>query len=250
MEVSTDLVDASTEVSGNTIAVPTHGAAAFALLWEMGVVADLNGLELRDGFRTPTYEEWETIGRSLFLMLDSMQFHVGDWVNWGERLHGEQAAQAIDSPADRREAMVRLTDRDPQTITNWTSVAGKVAKSRRRMKPDEQGRRLSYQHHVVVAPLAPDAQTYWLGQAIEEGMSARELKNAIHDHDSDGDPEVVDEPEGPEGRDDRVGDGLTQGQMIERAARLVWHQASRTPDGAVVPPEAWAQLGAALGEEE
>lgn len=239
MTVETEEV--TEEVVGSDVAtIPTHAAAAMTGLWELGVVADMNGLELRDDGPALTLSSWEWVGQALLIVQGSMQFCIGDWINWGEGMFGEEAAQSVDSsPADRVDQALAMTYRDPQTLMNWASVARKVSKSRRKLP------RLSYEHHAIVAPFEPDEQTEWLQKAIEGGWKTRDLKQAIKDayspprtDDDDNDDDNV--------RDD--GDGLTVSQRIEQTARRIFHQATPVDGGMFVPDEPWAPFASALGE--
>lgn len=257
-EVEGEEIDEGEEPDGNDVGMEleqvrkphlvTNAKAAFDLNWELGIIADMNGLEFREGAAPLTLSAWMQVGMDLFGVYDSMQFCVGDWLNAGEALFGEDSAQAIDSKLDRAEAIAVLTHRDPQTLINWASTARKVPKERRIMKPredDGRGRRLTYEHHYIVAALSGEEQVLWLDKALENAWSTRELKEAIADSkkiDGGGDA-------GDGGGGGGDGDGMTIAERIERAARLLWHQSQRTEDGGLlVSSEVAAQLGAALGE--
>lgn len=110
---------------------------------------------------SPTYEDWEAIGQQLGYIEGAVHWWIGDWANYGEHHWGEMYAQAIDE-----------TGFAYQTIADDKWVAGQVNFSCRQEK-------LSFKHHVAIAPLEPEQQKYWLDKAEEEGWSASKLRNEI-----------------------------------------------------------------------
>ena len=109
----------------------------------------------------PTYEEWEDCGEFLKQAEKAVQFWIGDWLNYGERKWGEMYAQAVEE-----------TGYDEGTLRNYKYVAGAIDLSLRNDK-------LSFQHHIAVAPLPPEQQKNLLEKAADEGMSYRELRQEI-----------------------------------------------------------------------
>lgn len=190
----------------------------------------LRGLE-ESGILTPTafkldkalpFDHYELLGRWLGSVRDTSAWWLADWINFGEGIYGEKYAQAVEA-----------TGRSKRTLMNYAYVGRSVARSRRREK-------LTYSHHVLVAPLEPDEQIRWLKEAEEHGWTVEELGGMIRGDTIDA-------------GDDRPpkGDAETIADRLETAARLVWRQAQRTADGDYrVPPEAMAQLAAALGEQD
>ncbi|MFA5376469.1 MAG: DNA methyltransferase [Dehalococcoidia bacterium] len=106
----------------------------------------------------PTYEEWERLGERLKYINGSVQFWIGDWVNYGENRYGDKYAQAIDA-----------TDYDYGTLANARYVAEKVEFSRRREN-------LPFSHHQEVASLPPEDQEMLLSKAEEEHLSLAALR--------------------------------------------------------------------------
>lgn len=112
------------------------------------------GLQINE--ETTTIEEWDAVGKVLFQLADSMQWLIGDWINFGEKNEkkwGETYKEAI-----------ALIDRRYQTFRNWKWVAGSIELSRRRDK-------LSFSHHEVVAGLPVEKQDEWLDWAVSQENS-------------------------------------------------------------------------------
>ncbi len=112
----------------------------------------------------PTYEEWERLGERLKYISGSVQFWLGDWVNYGENRYGEKYAQAIDA-----------TGYEYQTIANARYIAEKVEVSRRREN-------LPFSHHAEVAPLDIEDQELLLQKAEEEHLSRAEFRDLVRNY--------------------------------------------------------------------
>jgi hypothetical protein len=217
--------------------VPKTGPAAMQLALELGAVTTATSLDITNP--DLTYEAWESIGRTIGFVGSAWQWWVGDWLNFGEELYGEEHAQAIEATTQERYSMAeRITGVEHGTMMNIRSICGKIARSRR-----VEG--LPFWVHAEVAALEPEEQTEWLVRAHEEGWNRDALRQAIKDKKHPPEPGSDNDDAG-----DGNGDGMTVGERIEQAARLVWHQAQSTTDGSyLIPPEPMAQLAAALGEE-
>lgn len=96
-----------------------------------------------------SYPKWEEAGKVMGVFGRSLQWWMADWLKWGEDRYGEKFAQALEG-----------TGRDEKTLLTWLRVARAVEVERRREE-------LTFSHHAVVSALDPEAQTYWLGKAIE-----------------------------------------------------------------------------------
>jgi len=116
------------------------------------------GLSIKRGLSFP---EWELVGQFLKKANKSVQFWLGDWLNYGEQKYGEMYAQAVDA-----------TDYEQGTLANFKYVSARIEISRRRED-------LPWAHHAEVASLEPEAQEAWLKAAAEEGLSSRHLRNKI-----------------------------------------------------------------------
>lgn len=187
------------------------------------------------------YQRWEDIGRFLGSLDRRSRWYLGDWLNFGEAVFGEQSAQGIDATTrDRYNEAERVTGLDHGTLMNIRSVCARVAKSRRRSE-------LGFWIHAEVAALEPEDQVDWLQRAIDEGWNRAALRDAIRASKNGTDPDADPDGGGGEGGG---GERLTRSEQLEHAARLVFHQSQETSEGgALVPPEPWAQLKSALGED-
>jgi hypothetical protein len=98
----------------------------------------LPGKVSRIGLQLPeslSFEQWENIGSTLHSVEGSIQWWIGDWLNYGEQRYGEKYSQALE-----------VTDASYQTLAHAKSVASKFEFCRRRQN-------LSWSHHQEVASL-------------------------------------------------------------------------------------------------
>lgn len=111
-----------------------------------------------------TFEKWEEIGEFLQTVERSIQWWIGDWLNYGEQKWGEMYSQAIQDELGEKY----------QTLANYKWVAKQVQFSMRMEN-------LSWNHHQAVAKLPPDEQVEWLTKAEAEGLSYRDMARTIQD---------------------------------------------------------------------
>lgn len=185
-----------------------------------------------------SYKRWEMVGKFLGAVGWRIDWYIGDWLNHGEALFGEESAQGIEATtAERYSEVERITGKSHGTLMNVRSICSKIAAPRRRSE-------LPFWTQAEVAKLDADEQTIWLQRAVDEGWGRDELRAAIR---ADKNPPAADDA----GGDEAPGPGgLSIGERIEAAARLVWQQAQNNSEGDwIVPASAMAQLRAALGEE-
>lgn len=217
--------------------LPETGQLELAFKLPEGTL-DVNGLAL--GAVQITYEEWEQVGHYIGRYNRWSRFALGDWLNWGEEAFAEsdQWAQATEAtPQERYDVGNRVTGLKVETLRNYASVCKRIPIGIRRIE-------LGFSEHEPVAALDPDDQAAWLAKAVENGWDRSALRDAIREAKS---PPAEDEPDGTV---TILPPPLSRFERIEQAASLVFHQSQPTSEGgALVPPEAWAQLTAALGEE-
>lgn len=119
----------------------------------------------------PSLDEWLEVGALLDKASDSVHWWIGDWLNYGMEhyeIDGEKPTYD--------QAMEMLEERGLNfsygTLRQDKYVAGAVPLS---MRIDK----LKWNHHLLVAPLPPEQQQYWLNYAEEHKLTTRELRAAI-----------------------------------------------------------------------
>lgn len=218
-----------------------RGAIQLLLDLEVEGKADDVSLTLTDP--DMTYDSWEALGRFLGKIDKRTRWYIGDWLNFGEAIFGHEAAQAIEATQkDRYSEIERVTGLDHATILNIQSLCRRVKRAQRREE-------LGFWVHTPVSPLEPAEQELWLQRTIDAGWTRKELADAIKDANN---PPTLDpaSTNGNSGHTEAAEPGLSRSERLEAAARLVYQQGQSTSEGTfVVPPEPWAQLASALGEE-
>lgn len=104
------------------------------------------------------HSDWLATGRRLGAIARCSQWWIGDWVRYGTAKWGEKYVEAA-----------RATGYDVASLRNMAWVASQVDLSLRSDK-------LTWSHHVLLAPLEPDQQQRWLRQASEERLSVADLR--------------------------------------------------------------------------
>ncbi|HXR30983.1 MAG TPA: hypothetical protein VN752_07570 [Solirubrobacterales bacterium] len=102
--------------------------------------------------------EWLLTGRRLGAIGRCSQWWIGDWVRYGTARWGERYAEAA-----------RVTGYDAASLRNMAWVASRFDLSLRSDK-------LSWSHHVLLAPLEAEEQSRWLGRALRERLSVADLR--------------------------------------------------------------------------
>lgn len=179
-----------------------------------------------------TLEEWKALGRIIAFIGRSVAWWSGDWMNIGEALFGEDAAEGSDTPETRFDLVKRVTGLEPTTLQNYRSVAEKVPAERRRHE-------LSFAHHQDVASLEPAVQEHWLAQAVDQMWNRSALRTALREARGDA-PKAEEQQE----------IFRTLAQRIQDVARDVLNQSQPIGDGDYrIPGELRARLAEAFGEE-
>jgi hypothetical protein len=104
------------------------------------------------------HRDWVLVGRRLGAIGRVSQWWVGDWIHYGNSKWGEKYTEAA-----------RITGYDVASLRNMASVASRFDVSLRNDK-------LTWSHHVLLAPLEPDEQRYWLDRARQERLSVNDLR--------------------------------------------------------------------------
>lgn len=108
--------------------------------------------------------EWLATGRRLGAIGRCSQWWVGDWIRYGTARWGEKYAEAA-----------RVTGYDVASLRNMAWVASQFDLSLRSDK-------LTWSHHVLLAPLEPEEQRHWLDRAHEERLSVADLRLELRAH--------------------------------------------------------------------
>lgn len=104
------------------------------------------------------HSDWLAAGRRLGAIGRCSQWWIGDWVRYGTSKWGEKYAEAA-----------RVTGYDPASLRNMAWVASRFDLSLRNDK-------LTWSHHVLLAPLEPEEQRQWLQRASRERLSVADLR--------------------------------------------------------------------------
>ena len=107
---------------------------------------------------TPTFKQWEEVGKFLKKSDKCVQFWIGDWINYGEKNYGEKYTQALED-----------TNYELHSLENMASVAKGVENSLRR-------EHVSYGVHKEVAYLSPDKQDKILDIAESNDLTIQEVR--------------------------------------------------------------------------
>jgi hypothetical protein len=105
--------------------------------------------------------EWLATGRRLGAIGRCSQWWIGDWIRYGTARWGERYVEAA-----------RVTGYDVATLRNMAWVASQFDVSLRSDK-------LTWSHHVLLAPLDPDEQRRWLEHAQAQRLSVADLRTEL-----------------------------------------------------------------------
>lgn len=137
---------------------------------------DKNRLVLQDSV---TLDEWKELGQNLKQVEGSVQFWIGDWARFGEKM-GFTGKYTDSKVYDELE---KITGLNRETLKEYRSVAERTSQVR---TCD-----LDYSHHRAVASLPEDKQRLYLDRAKDEGLSVKALRGEINKYEV---PEVAPEP--------------------------------------------------------
>jgi len=104
------------------------------------------------------HSDWLATGRRLGAIGRCSQWWIGDWIRYGTAKWGEKYAEAA-----------RVTGYDVASLRNMAWVASRFELSLRNDK-------LTWSHHVLLAPLDAEQQRAWLRRASEERLSVADLR--------------------------------------------------------------------------
>ncbi|HEX4304590.1 MAG TPA: hypothetical protein VHZ54_01005 [Solirubrobacterales bacterium] len=104
------------------------------------------------------HADWIVAGRRLGAIGRCSQWWVGDWIRYGNAKWGEKYVEAA-----------RVTGYDVASLRNMAWVAAQFDLSLRSDK-------LTWSHHVLLAPFEPEEKRYWLERASAERFSVADLR--------------------------------------------------------------------------
>ena len=113
--------------------------------------------------RKPSFDEWESAGDTVRVILEAGPWWAVDWLNYGEGMFGEEAAQAIDA--------MKWSD---ETMRIYRYIGQRVAPENR-FPPQE----VPFTTHYVVARLPPAEQRHWLKRTAKERWTREQLRYEI-----------------------------------------------------------------------
>lgn len=144
-----------------TTELAIHEATHITFLRELELSGALTPTSLDLGAQEISFETYEALCGFLGSLGRSFCWWVGDLINWGETVFGEEYAQGVEA-----------LGLSPGTCVNYAYTCRQVARSRRRLE-------LSFAHHRVIAPLRPDSQRDWLEKAVENSWTRSEFAEAV-----------------------------------------------------------------------
>lgn len=109
-----------------------------------------------------TPEDYADIGRILLRLEGGIQWMIGDWLAFGDEKKWGETYQAV----------AEEFGYEIDTLYTYAWLSRKIRQELRRYE-------LSFSHHRLVANMEPGEQSNWLNQAIEEGWSVKQLREAI-----------------------------------------------------------------------
>jgi len=122
-------------------------------------VAGLKGVLTPDGWIAPsrlTFEEWLDEFETLLVARRSVQFAIGDVLNFGEDVFGDEFSQALD-----------ITKMSPQRLATYKWVASAFPRG-------ERWPELTWTHHKHVASIPAKLRRNVMEMAYENGWSAND----------------------------------------------------------------------------
>ena len=125
-----------------------------------------------------SFEEWRDLATHIGQAARSISFIIGDWLVYGQgAFDPESDTPAASVPSDVYRTALTATGFDLKTLHNYAYVSRNVPHSMR-------SERLSWEHHRMIAKLAPADQERWIDQCHAQQdagtrMSTRRLQKSI-----------------------------------------------------------------------
>jgi N6-adenosine-specific RNA methylase IME4 len=109
--------------------------------------------------KSVTEAQWERAGEALSRISGSINWWIGDWLNVGEAKWGHKYDEACERFGVAYDTAKQVA---------W--VASKVC---------DRSHKLSWKHHLLVAPLPAEKQSQWLTKAEKEKWTTRDLSKQL-----------------------------------------------------------------------
>ena len=141
------------------------------------MLVSVPGVEIDRGVRfhgVLPFEDWLVWAHQTIFVGKMLPWVIGDTLNYGEDMYGEDYAQAIDS--------LGLA---PQTLANYKSICRRIPRDVRRVHT------LPITTHDLVAPLPIEEQKAWLLEAETKGFTRDELRQALREAKGIKEPEIT-----------------------------------------------------------
>ena len=110
------------------------------------------------------YDQYEAIGRMLWLTKQKIQFYLGDWLNYGEDMY----------ESDIYVQAAHMTGANQHTLQQWKHVAKAVPPQRRRAN-------VNHSHHAEVTSLSPNDQRRILKLADEQNLTKMQVRDLANE---------------------------------------------------------------------
>lgn len=106
--------------------------------------------------------KWAAAGRRLGAIGRCSQWWIGDWIRYGVARWGERYVEAA-----------RITGYDVASLRNMAWVASQFG------DPSLRSDKLTWSHHVLLAPLELGEARVWIERAVEEKWSVADLRTEL-----------------------------------------------------------------------
>ena len=131
------------------------------------MLVTVSGVEIDRGARfhgVLPFADWLVWAHQTIYVGKMLPWVIGDTLNYGEDMYGEDYAQAIEA--------IGLS---PQTLANYKSICRRIPREVRRVDT------ISISTHDVIASLPQEEQVEWLDRVEKESLGREELRDAVQE---------------------------------------------------------------------
>jgi len=123
-----------------------------------------------------TFYEWADTGKRVVRLKESIQWLLGDWLNFGIKRYLEESGKETRSYRVKYKAALESLPYENGTLRDFAWVAGAIELSRRRDK-------LSFGHHREIAGIdGNEKQDHYLDLAEKDELSVADLRALIRNN--------------------------------------------------------------------